>query len=282
MAGFLDFLGPITQIGMGLFNANRDRQAADKAHQDTVNANKAAAAATDLAYQRSLDVAATDRANQKYDASQTFIDLRDAAVAGGINPLTALMATGGSQFGSYGTTAATPGAAYTFAQNAPPLASTQMLASGLGGLADVFSGKADMQHAQDKLSLDLGKLQLEKLQFDIAHPQPAFSTGAGRSALGVEPQGMTSFDDMSGNPHPVLKGDPFTVFFQAAQAEVGQGQDIINRAAKSTHDWLFGADHPNAYLGDGTLKGTQSWWDAAPAVPLSSVTKPSTSQWGHF
>jgi hypothetical protein len=72
---------------------------------DTRNAKKQIErqnAAAEAAYQRQLAQDAKNRELAKQDASNKFTDMKAAAEKAGINPLTALRATGGVGFGMYG------------------------------------------------------------------------------------------------------------------------------------------------------------------------------------
>lgn len=59
-------------------------------------------AAAEAAYQRQLAQDAKNRELAKQDAANKFVDMNAAAKKAGINPLTALRATGGAGFGMYG------------------------------------------------------------------------------------------------------------------------------------------------------------------------------------
>lgn len=79
---------------------------------------------------------------------------RAAAEEYGFNPLTML---------TLGQTGAS-----TQAAGPPPLASIQMITSGLTGLEDVVTGSAARRRAAEQLNLDLASLQLEKARSGVA------------------------------------------------------------------------------------------------------------------
>lgn len=88
--------------------------------------------------------------NQQIAASVMPAEVRKGAIAGGFNPLTVL-SNGGLQTPSWGGSV-----------TSAPLASIQMIAGGLSSIADEFTGVASQRRAQEQLSTDLLKLQIEQ------------------------------------------------------------------------------------------------------------------------
>ncbi len=115
------------------------------------------------------------RRQSKQDAANKFVDLRDAAIAGGFNPLTALQATGGAGFGAY-------------TSSAPPLASIELLTGAMDKIHDQASGAAAIRHQMDVVNLQRAKLALEKDRAAVvaayAPPSSARSVGGGSPRLG--------------------------------------------------------------------------------------------------
>jgi len=102
--------------------------------------------------------------------NEKFIRLRDAAEAGGFNPLTALQSGYQSPLAGGGV---------------PPLASTALVQDSLKGFADVVTGKAAQDMARDKLDLELGKLALETGRANLATvTRPSAVRAMGGTALG--------------------------------------------------------------------------------------------------
>lgn len=81
------------------------------------------------------------------------IDTREAAVAGGFNPLTFLQATGGGAAANGGFTAAGQPAA---------LASIELITGGLNDFGRVVSGAAAQEKKERDLAYDMAKLEFEK------------------------------------------------------------------------------------------------------------------------
>lgn len=109
-----------------------------------------------------------------YDARHKFEVLRDAAIRGGFNPLTALQATGGAGYGA-------------FPSSAPPLASVELLTGALQGAADEITGEAAQRRAADRLNLELAQLRLDQARSGVvayAPPSAAAGIGGGPSPLG--------------------------------------------------------------------------------------------------
>lgn len=117
------------------------------------------------------------RQQAKGDAFNKFADLRDAAINGGFNPLTALQATGGAGFGAYPT-------------SAPPLASVELLTGGLQKGMDEVTGVADQRRAADRLNLDMAQLRLDQARSGVVAYAPR--SAAGRVGSGVSPLGKSA------------------------------------------------------------------------------------------
>lgn len=103
---------------------------------------------------------------------------REAAEKYGFNPLTML------QYGQ-------PGGALAGGDGPAPLASIDMLTSGLTGLDDIISGDAARRRAADQLELDLAKLKLDQARSGVAaapgyilHRDNVADTMGGLSPLG--------------------------------------------------------------------------------------------------
>lgn len=94
------------------------------------------------------------RGQAQEDAFNKFSDLRDAAIHGGFNPLTALEATGGAGFGA-------------FPSSAPPLASVELLTGALQDGADELTGVAETRRATDRLNRDLAALRLDQARSGV-------------------------------------------------------------------------------------------------------------------
>lgn len=97
---------------------------------------------------------------------------RQAAERYGFNPLTMLQYGGGAVGGGGG--------------GAPPLASVEMLTSGLRDFDDITSGDAQRRRAAEQLELDLARLKLEQARSGVAVAPVAAvnAVGAGPSPLG--------------------------------------------------------------------------------------------------
>jgi hypothetical protein len=226
----------------GLFTANKTRQAEDKARQDAKNAVTKADFDAGVARQNAIadltearqygeSQASLGRALYQKDAQNKFVDMRSAAQAGGFNPLSILAATGGAGFGDYGGASGfngvvnSPGVSgVTMADtaSAPPLTSISMLGSALtgagSGFADVLSGKAAQDAARDRLSLDLGNIQLDQARWNLAHPVmyngglPVGSAGGSSSGGRFESIAVPGYGIV-----PTRVGDIFSMGTQAAQ-----------------------------------------------------------------
>ncbi|WP_157970934.1 hypothetical protein [Pseudogemmobacter bohemicus] len=180
---------------------------------------------------------------------------RDAAEAYGFNPLTML------QYGNPGGTG--------LANNGPPLASFDMLASGFREIGDVVSGDADRRRAQEDAKLDLAKLEIERLQ-------------AGRSADalgGVSPLGnRPSTVGISGGTFqsPRVVSNPDRTSVQVASADIkpdigwSDAEEIEKRYGDAV-SWVYGAGVAAAD-GYNSLKSI-----AGQAVPLAGANKPDNS-----
>jgi len=137
---------------------------------------------------------------------------RDAAEAYGFNPLTML------QFGN-------PGGAIGGGGGAPPLASLDVLTSGLSDLSDITSGDAAMRRASNQLELDLGKLKLEQLRAAAAAPSVGSGPSAfGRSAVKVPGPDDAGFKDPAGNDitRLAVNGTIVTPDIGFSDAELGE------------------------------------------------------------
>lgn len=120
------------------------------------------------------DKAAKDRFQAKTDARNKFEDLRNAAIRGGFNPLTALEATGGAGYG-----------AGSLPSSAPPLASIELLTSAFGGIEAEFNGEAGRARAANKLNMDLTQLKLDQARSGVAsYAAPSAAALGNRSPLG--------------------------------------------------------------------------------------------------
>lgn len=97
----------------------------------------------------SRNSASRARKNSIEDMQESLPRLRESAERAGFNPLTALLANGGSGF-----TQAASGAA--------PLASIEMLTSGLSSVGDILSGQKAKDDARQKTIDDLDRLRLEQ------------------------------------------------------------------------------------------------------------------------
>lgn len=106
------------------------------------------------------------RKDAQSDAANKFVDLRNAAIAGGFNPLTALEATGGSGFGNY-------------PSSAPPLASIELLKGALDAGAAELNGSAENQRKADRLNLDLAQIKVDQAKASAKFAPPVSATGAG-------------------------------------------------------------------------------------------------------
>lgn len=97
---------------------------------------------------------------------------RQAAERYGFNPLTMLQYGGGAGGGGGG--------------GAPPLASVEMLTSGLRDFDDITSGDAQRRRAAEQLELDLARLKLDQARSGVAVAPVAAvnAVGAGPSPLG--------------------------------------------------------------------------------------------------
>lgn len=95
---------------------------------------------------------------------------REAADKYGFNPLTMLQygQTGGAMGGS------------------APLASAELLSSGLSDITDVVTGEKARRDASNRLELELGKLKLEQLRAGGIQVQPS---AVGSVGIGVSPLG---------------------------------------------------------------------------------------------
>lgn len=120
----------------------------------------------------SLFGASRARSQAKKDASNKFVDLRNAAIKGGFNPLTALEATGGSGFGAY-------------PSSAPPLASVELLTGALEAGADELSGDAGRRRSADELNNDLAVLRLDQARSGVVayRPPSAANSMGGQPSL---------------------------------------------------------------------------------------------------
>jgi hypothetical protein len=137
------------------------------------NAQKRAARAQEAAYKRMLAEQAAARKRQaaidarnrelaKQDASNKFTDMNKAASKAGINPLTALRATGGAGYGAYG---GYNGLMQSTIQ--APVLSKQSFAMNLGTrLANTFIDMK-MNAPIDKYNAEVRKLELEQRRLDI-------------------------------------------------------------------------------------------------------------------
>lgn len=140
------------------------------------------------------------RQQAKGDAFNKFADLRDAAINGGFNPLTALQATGGAGFGAY-------------PSSAPPLASVELLTGGLQKASDEVTGVAAQRRAADRLNLDMAQLRLDQARSGVVAYAPRSAAGGvgsgppalGRSAVTVATTARGGVRVGMGPPGPVRK-----------------------------------------------------------------------------
>jgi hypothetical protein len=136
-------------------------------------AQKRAAAAQEAAYKRMLaeqaaarkrqaEIDAKNRELAKQDAANKFTDMNKAASKAGINPLTALRATGGAGFGAYG---GYNGLMQSTIQ--APVLSKQSFAMNLGTrLANTFIDMK-MNAPIDRYNAEVRNLELEQRRLDI-------------------------------------------------------------------------------------------------------------------
>jgi hypothetical protein len=266
----------------GLFTANKARQAQDKQNQEVKNAAAAAAEASRQAatidFERARGVAQQNRDDAKADAAAKFSDLRNAAITGGFNPLTALTATGGAGFGDYGGSSAyTPASDVSgVAAGAAPLASISMLGSVLDktgtALGDIFSGKAAQDEARDRLNLDLGQVNLDQARWNLAHPvtlggdRYASGGGSGYPRPGAHDMPTVNVTMPDGSVQTVVGGDPMTAASESVQA-LAQSNFGVKGESPNLPLWTQWADKfapkslfgPGDYAGKGTVDSFNNW-----------------------
>lgn len=139
------FFGPVGTI----FGALADTSIAKKQQ-------KQANAAAEAAYKRQLAQDEKNRQLAKQDAANKFVDMNAAAKKAGINPLTALRATGGAGFGMYGGMTAV----------APVLSRFNFATTFAKNVGQVFLDKKQNEPI-DAYNRELRKLELEQRRLDI-------------------------------------------------------------------------------------------------------------------
>lgn len=126
------------------------------------------------------------RVDQMKDKLNEFVQGREAAIAGGFNPLTTM---GMSQVASanYGGSinAAQMGTAEGTVSHAP-LASIGLLTDGLSEIGEVLSGETAQDQAERDLRYDLNKIELEQRVQDLEAPKfSGYSRGSSVGAGGA-------------------------------------------------------------------------------------------------
>jgi hypothetical protein len=124
-------------------------------------------AAAEAAYKRQLAQDKKNRQLAKQDASNKFTDLTAAAKKAGINPLTALRATGGAGFGMYGgmTAVAPVLSRFNFATTFATNVGKQVLNYKQNAPIDKYNAEVrKLELEQRRLDIKLGKQQLNALR----------------------------------------------------------------------------------------------------------------------
>lgn len=137
------------------------------------------------------------RKDARSDAKAKFTDLRASAEKAGFNPLTALMATGGSGFGDYG-------------PSIPPLATSQFLSEAASSVAREMTGEAAVARATERANLEMAKMSLESMRSGVA------SVGGTQNPLAVA------------NPTKVFVEGPQTVSQPRLSTSKPQVQDTVD------------------------------------------------------
>lgn len=97
------------------------------------------------------DAAKKERKRALGDSALQFARLRDAAVTGGFNPLTALVATGGQGF-------------QRFPTGVPPLASAPLLSGTVNSFLDELTGERLRRDNAQAVQDELARIELEQLK----------------------------------------------------------------------------------------------------------------------
>lgn len=165
---------------------------------------------------------------------------REAAEKYGFNPLTMLQLgqTGGSLSGGGG---------------APPLASIDLLTSGLRGLDDIASGDAARRRQADQLELDLAKIKLDQMRSGVLQvtEQASHGVGTGPSPLGRASGVYSQSNVQPAGPRYVSSN----VSRSASPINVDSSRDLSHNAPNADHplrDSLGDIPMPDPTLDRGT------------------------------
>lgn len=161
---------------------------------------------------------------------------RQAAAKYGFNPLTMLQ---------YGQTAGTVG-------SGTPLASQELIASGIQQFADVASGEAERRYASNELQADLGRIALEQQRALVAvRPSASAAVNNGVPGLGNRPAAYVAQKPLPGRP-PL--GGPGTFdWLTAGRPQIIKPEENLSSFMTVENGLTFG---PTKVLGsDGEVMG---------------------------